>query len=170
MDEVAQRLEALHDALVGDLAGVSRVVRHGEGVDVLPDRPGALAFCWVDFGDSLQVETLGGQGGRWELDRTLEDVGVVEEVARAVLEGRVTETFAPGRSVVRVTRPDGTQLSETGYQAAVGCLPLPAWPRWSRTVRYPPYRESLLPDCVACILPSHPSEGARVAAGRRARP
>jgi hypothetical protein len=57
-----------------------------------------------------------------------------------VIAGRVTEVFAYRRSRVTVTLEDGSTESETGYDGLTAWLPLPLWPRWSRTVRYLPYR------------------------------
>jgi hypothetical protein len=43
-------------------------------------------------------------------------------------------------SCVVVVLADGSRATETGYSSPTGCLPMPFWPRWSRTVRYLPYR------------------------------
>lgn len=93
----------------------------------------------VDFGDELQVETLGGDGGRWELDRTDEDVDFIVGVVDAAIAGRIVETFARGRSRVTVTFEDGSTDTETGASAPLGCLPLPLWTRWGEHRRYAPY-------------------------------
>lgn len=58
----------------------------------------------------------------------------------SVVAGRVTEVFAFRRSRVTVTLGDGSAEVETGYEGLGACLPLPLWPRWSRTTRYLPYR------------------------------
>ncbi len=92
----------------------------------------------MDFGESLQIEA-GHVGGRWELDRTMEDVDFIEQVVRAVAAGRVVEVFGPGRSRVEVTFPDGTQAVETGGVSPRGCLPSPGWVRRGRRVNYAPY-------------------------------
>jgi hypothetical protein len=92
----------------------------------------------MDFGESLQIEA-GHVGGRWELDRTMEDVDFIEQVVRAVAAGRVVEVFGPGRSRVEVTFPDGTQAVETGGVSPRGCRPSPGWVRRGRRVNYAPY-------------------------------
>lgn len=57
----------------------------------------------------------GHNGGRWELDRSADDVALVESLARAVIASRVIETFTPARSRVVVTLDDDSTYSETGY-------------------------------------------------------
>ncbi|WP_344174498.1 hypothetical protein [Pilimelia columellifera] len=129
--------------LAEDLSGIAEVVityEHGGlAVGVSPDRPGARAFHWIDFGDEIIVE-VGSVGGRWELAGSEEDLELLRSLVWSVIAGGVTEVFSFQRSRVTVTLPDGTRETETGYEGPGGCLPLPLWPRWSRTVKYLPYR------------------------------
>jgi len=113
----------------------------GVNVAVWPRRPGACSVGWADFGDEIILH-VGEFGGRWELGSDDEDLLLLEAIVRSVVAGRVTEIPAPGRSRVIVLLSDGQTQVETGYEAPVGCIPLPLWPRWSRTVRYSPYRGS----------------------------
>jgi hypothetical protein len=105
-----------------------------------PTNPRSIGATWIDFGEALQVETLGGDGGRWELDRTDEDLDFILGVVEAAIAGRIVETFALGRSRVTVTLEDGTTQTEIGASAPQGCLPLPLWPRWGASRQYAPYR------------------------------
>jgi hypothetical protein len=139
-DAVARRLRVFAEELAQQLGPAARVERGGTfagAVDLLPARQDALPVSWDDFGDGLQLEA--GTQGRWELDRTLQDVAFVQDVVRAIVAGRVREVLAPGRARIIVTMPDGTTEHETGYEAPVGCLPLPGWRWWGREVRYAPY-------------------------------
>jgi hypothetical protein len=91
------------------------------------------------MGAELMVHA-GHNGGRWELDRSEEDVAFIEQTVRAVLAGRVVEIFAPGRSHVVITLADGTVHRETGYDGCLAALvPLPGWKRFGRRVEYRAY-------------------------------
>ena len=131
-------------ALAVELAGVATVdiEDHAEGtiVTIKPAEPTARDLSWMELrhggGVVLQV---GEQGGRWELDMP-HDLDFMADLIGSVIAGRVVEVFARGRSRVTVTLADGTTETETGYDGCAGCLPLPFWRHWSRTVRYAPYR------------------------------
>jgi hypothetical protein len=129
--------------LAQELVGTATVeidnVEIGIVVTVTPTNPHGRRFGWMDFAGQLVVE-VGDYGGRWELEARPEDLAFLEDIARSVIAGRVREVFALGRSSVSVTLADGSVATETGYQAPAGCLPLPFWRRWSRSVRYAPYR------------------------------
>jgi hypothetical protein len=145
-DAVARRLRAFADELEQQLGPAARVERGGTfagEVWLLPARQNALAVSWVDFGDDLDL--YAGTQGRWELERTPEDVAFVKDVVRAIVAGRVREVLAPGRARIVVTMADGTTVRETGYDALVGCLPLPGWRRWGREVRHAPYAPATIP-------------------------
>jgi hypothetical protein len=147
-DAVARRLRAFADELEQQLGPVARVERGGtfaSDVRLLPARQDALAASWIDFGQDDELHLYAGTQGRWELDRSLEDVAFVEDVVRAIVAGRVREVLAPGRARIVVTVADGTTVRETGYDALVGCLPLPGWRRWGREVRYAPYAPATIP-------------------------
>lgn len=140
----SKRLERLADWLEVELGDAVEVVRSSSllglaEVRVVPGNGDSLGVWWFDGSDELIVETFGGAGGRWELGRTDRDVELVESIVRAVVDGRVSEVFGPGRSRVTVTLADGQLLSETGLSSIAGCLPLPFWTRWGRTVHYAPY-------------------------------
>jgi hypothetical protein len=133
---LARRLEA-------ELSGVAetRISRTDAGmtVHVTPHRAGARPIVWSDFGDEIILEA-GDIGGRWELSGDAGDLAFLRDLVMSVIAGRVTEVFAYRRSRVTVTLEDGSAESETGYDGLTAWLPLPLWPRWSRTVRYLPYR------------------------------
>lgn len=147
-DEVQRRLTLLREDVTRACAGLATVATSEASgmrfVDVAPIAPGALGFHWIEFRsesgsvEALQVEA-GHHGGRWELDATVEDVEFIWDVARAVIAGRVVETFGPGRSRVDVTLLNGELVRETGADAPRGCLPIPGWIRRGRTVAYEPY-------------------------------
>jgi hypothetical protein len=128
--------------LSGELAGAAEVtiaeIGPGFSVDVMPRRAGARSVSWVDFGGEIVVQ-VGEFGGRWEIGGDDEDLAFLEDIVRSVIAGRVSEVFAVARSRVVVTLADGSREAETGYDGLAGCLPLPLWPRWSRTVQYLPY-------------------------------
>ncbi|SDZ39634.1 hypothetical protein SAMN05444365_1135 [Micromonospora pattaloongensis] len=113
-------------------------VEGGISVSVTPRNPDARAFGWTDFSDELILE-VGDYGGRWELEAGPEDVALLEDIVRSVIAGRVREVFAPGRSSVSVTLADASVETEIGGRGPTGCLPLPFWRRWSRSVQYAPY-------------------------------
>jgi hypothetical protein len=138
----AEALAAFVDDLersLGDAVTIDRSDVPGDGVCLTPSRDAALAVGWMDFGDEIYLETLGGPGGRWELRRSPQDIEFLESIVRSVVEGRVTEVFGPSRSKVTVTLADGTRCWEQGADAGEGCLPMPFWTRWGRTVEYTPY-------------------------------
>jgi hypothetical protein len=124
-----------------DLADVAEVGwEDPQWITLVPRNERALAVTWFDTGDELQVETLGGEGGRWELPRDDANAAFVEDIVRAVVAGRVTEVVGEKRSAVTVTFADGMTDTETGYGFNSGCLPMFGWKRRGRVVRYEPYR------------------------------
>jgi hypothetical protein len=129
--------------LAKELAGVGEVevddIEGGISVSVTPHNPDARAFGWTDFSYGL-ILGVGDHGGRWELEVGPEDIALLEDIARSVIAGRVREVLAPGRSAVSVRLADGSVETEIGGEAPAGCLPLPFWRRWSRSVQYAPYR------------------------------
>jgi hypothetical protein len=129
--------------LARELQGVATVeiedIEGGRSVSVTPTNPNACAFVWADFSDGLVIQ-VGEYGGRWELEAAPEDVALLEDIARSVIAGRVREVRAPVRSAVSVRLADGSLDTEIGSDAPVGCLPLPFWRRWSRSIQYAPYR------------------------------
>jgi hypothetical protein len=112
----------------------------GWTVTVSPRRPGARSVGWIDFGEQIIVQ-VGEFGGRWELAADEDDLAFLQHLTASVVAGRVSEVFGLRRSRVVVTLADGGRGTETGYDGLTGCLPLPLWPRWSRTVQYLPYRQ-----------------------------
>lgn len=129
--------------LAKELAGAATVevnsIEGGILVNVTPSNPDARAFGWTDFSEEI-VLAVGDYGGRWELEAGPEDLALLEDIARSVIAGRVREVFAPGRSAVSIMLADGSVETEIGGDVPVGCLPLPFWRRWSRSVHYAPYR------------------------------
>jgi hypothetical protein len=146
-DAVGRRLRTFAEELEQQLGPAARVERGGtfaDEVDLLPARRDALAVSWIDFGGDDELHLYAGTQGRWELDRTLEDVAFVQDVVSAIVAGRVREVLAPGRARIMVTMADGTTVHEIGGEAPVGCLPLPGWRWWGREVRYAPYAPSMI--------------------------
>lgn len=146
-DEAGALLAGLADRLSAELVDAATVERtdfrdsSGIGWDLEPVNPRSAPVSWMLFGDEilLQAGRLY-RGGRWELDRSLEDVEFVERVVRAAVAGRVTETSALARSRVEVTFEDGHMVHETGYEGCRAVLvPLPGWRRWGRVTHYEPY-------------------------------
>jgi len=141
-DAVGLRLAELAANLERELQDVASLEREdlGRGSWVLtPNDQDAVGVAWIDWGDALHLEVLGGHGGRWELGRDDSDLSFLIDVVEAVVEGRVTETFGVRRSRVTVTMPDGSSESETGSGPG-GSLPRPFLARRGRVKRYPPYR------------------------------
>lgn len=129
--------------LAVELAGAAEidVGRTGVGltVRVTPHRTGARSIVWSDLGDEIILE-VGQFGGRWELGADTGDLAFMQDLVMSVIAGRISEVVACRRSRVTVTLQDGSTESETGYDGLTACLPLPLWPRRSRTTRYLPYR------------------------------
>ena len=151
-------LAGLEDRLRAELIGAAIVersaIRDIDGISwrLQPVNPESVPVSWMLFGDEIVLE-VGRlyRGGRWELDRSIEDVHFVERVVNAAVAGKVTETSALARSRVEVTFEDGQVVRETGYEGCRAVLvPLPGWRRWGRVAHYEPY-----------ALP--PGEGARPA-------
>ncbi len=141
-DGVRQRLEAFADQVEREVAGFADINRREPHfVELAPHNERAVGVLWFATGNELQVETLGGRGGRWELGREDADVAFVEEVVQAAVAGRISEVFGPNRSTVTVTLSDGSTDSDTVYGPGVaGLLPRPGWRRRGTTVQYEPYR------------------------------
>lgn len=142
-DPIAARLERLAADLERRYQNAVEIEREevlGGTWTASPKRSGALSVSWIDMGEELQVEALGGEGGRWELGRTDDDVGFIEAVVDSIAAGRAREVFAPARSRLTVTMEDGSNWAETGYAGLPGCLPLPFWRRWGRTAQYLPWQ------------------------------
>lgn len=131
--------------LAEELGDEVSVIRDNDGpylesTRFIPTNTKALPVTWIDFGDQLDV-WAGHNGGWWEdVGRDPTALDYVEDLTRSVMEGRVTETFGPDRSRVEITLSDGAIDSETGSQGLRGCIPVPAWRRRGRQVRYEPYR------------------------------
>jgi len=108
-DEVGALLAGLVDRLRAELLDSATVerseFRDSDGIvwDLQPANPRSAPVSWMLFGNEilLQAGKLY-RGGRWELDRSIEDVHFVERVVRAAIRGRVTEVSAlavPGHQV-----------------------------------------------------------------------
>jgi hypothetical protein len=148
-DVIGRSLRGLADDLeqrLGAAAVVERDDLLAGAVHVRPVRSGAQAVGWFDLGEELQVHT--GVRGRWELDRTAEDVAFIRDVCEAVIAGRGHEVRALQRSRVVLRLADGRTERTTGSE---GCLlafvPLPFWTRWGQRVDFRPYE----PDIQATI-------------------
>jgi hypothetical protein len=144
-DAVAVRLADLEESLRRELAGRASVTREavddgrGSNVSLVPFDNAALRVGWTEF-PGYDIFVGAGRNGRWELGWNLEDADLTEQVVRAVVAGRVEETFGPARTCVEVTYSDGVKDRSTNYR---GCLVwlvrLPGWRRFGRKITYPPY-------------------------------
>lgn len=141
LDPTAVRLDAFATGLRTRLVGVASLTDEPLGRRswlLTPNRQDAVGVAWNDWGDALQVQIMGGHGGRWELGREIADLDFLFGVVEAVVEGRVTEVFGRKRSQVSVTLADGTIARETGYGPG-GCMPQLRWRRGGLTKRYSAY-------------------------------
>ena len=123
--------------IVGDETSVEP---SGNGYGVTPKNPEALAF-FVGT-DDVWLQLRAGQfGGRWELSPTDErDARFAQDIVSAIIDGRVQERFGHRRSMVIVTRDDGSTFSEIGYASIRSSLiPDPRWHTEGRLVQYEPY-------------------------------
>ncbi len=146
-DAVSALLTDLESRLRLKMAGFASVERgefldgRGTSWELRPVNPRSVPVQWLAFGDEivLQAGRLN-RGGRWELERKLEDVEFIEAVVRAAIAGRVVETSAPARSCVEVTLENGQVVHETGYEGCLsGLIPLPGWRRWGQVIHFEPY-------------------------------
>jgi len=128
------------EADLGHHATVSRTTTPARGVDIHPGNPRALGIGWVELGREVVLSVQGSHGGRWELAMSGADLDLLEAIVGSVIEGRVQEVRAVGRSRVTVVLADGRRLRETGGVTPSGCLPLPLWTRWGRRTMYEAYR------------------------------
>lgn len=140
-DQVGERLAALADRIAARFGDAVEVTSTGQFplVSVRPAREGACGVSWIELSGEVILQVS--DGGRWELLRTTEDLELLERIVEGVVAGRVVEVLAPARSSVTVTLDDGSTQSSGVRQGLVGCLPLPGWRRWGRTVHYLPYAQ-----------------------------
>ena len=122
--------------VVGDAAIVAPSLN---GYDFLPTHPEALPL-YVGADVWLNIHA-GHFGGRWQLSLTDErDARFAQDIVSAVIDGRVQERFGRNRSMVTVTREDGTSFSDVGYASVLSSiLPDPRWQTEGRLVEYQPY-------------------------------
>lgn len=107
-------------------------------VEIVPKTLGARRVSLA--ADQWIVLQIGDPGGRWELDYSEDGIHFAKNAIAAVVQGRVEERSALGRSRVTVTFDDGSTYSETGYGGCLTLLlPLPGWPRWGQLTRSMPY-------------------------------
>jgi hypothetical protein len=143
-DSVESRLEDLRDRVATKLQGRGelRLRRPGNGwlqVDLLPRSKTAAQASWLEMGDAQIILGVGQRGGRWELGTDEDDLKFLESIIDAVLEGAVVETLAPGRARLVLTLASGERQKTSWAEAPGGCLPLPGWRFWGRTIRYSRY-------------------------------
>ena len=121
--------------LVGEAASIEST-SHGYYVE--PRNPEALKL-FISTDQSLLVQG-GHLGGSWELNYDSdEDMQLAWDIVSAVVAGRVQERFGRRRSVVTITREDGSTKSETGFDGLLALLPQPGWKSSGRLVQYDPY-------------------------------
>lgn len=131
--------------LVGD-AGTEElgyVVSGRIGVyDVTPNNPRASAISII--AEQWLIVSVGGFGGRWELNYTDEDRELARRIIAATVAGRIEERSAFARSQVSVTFEDGTVKRATGWN---GCgslfVPQPGWTLWGKRTSFEPFRARL---------------------------
>jgi hypothetical protein len=135
-DEVMRYLIARIRAIVGETATIEPTPT---GYNVIPTNPAALPFfVGVDGWLLLRAGTF---GGRWELSLNDDrDAKFAQDILSAVIDGRVQERFGRDRSMVIVTRDDGSSFTEVGYKSRRSSLvPDPRWMTEGRLVQYEPY-------------------------------
>lgn len=113
-------------------------VRIGE-YSVTPNNPRAT---WISIiAEQWLIVTVGGFGGRWELDYTDEHRELACRIIASAVDGRVEERRAFARSRVTVTFEDGTVKRSTVYDGCGSLLvPQPGWTLWGRRTTFEPYR------------------------------
>jgi hypothetical protein len=140
-EETFAELAAYAEQLAGTTAAVilGRTPNNYPLIDITPHRVGARSVSLA--ADQWVVLEVGDHaGGRWELEYTDEEITFARKALEAVVQGRVEERIAFGRSVVTLTFEDGSKHSETGYSGCLSILvPLPGWKRWGRLERNLPY-------------------------------
>ncbi len=127
-------------ARIRHIVGDAAIVAPGlGGYDFLPTNPGALPL-YVGADVWLQIRA-GHFGGRWQLSLTDErDARFAQDIVGAIIDGRVQERFGRQRSMVTVTREDGSVISDVGYASILSSiLPDPRWRTEGRLVEYEPY-------------------------------
>jgi hypothetical protein len=142
-DQVTEDTFAELAAFAERATGASAVVTLGRMpnnfpfIEITPLLDGATPVRLM--ADQGLILALGsGLGGRWELDYTDEAVTFAQTVVEAVIQGRVEERIALGRSEVAVTFEDGSVTRSTGGNLAA-FLPLPGWRRRAEVRRSRPY-------------------------------
>lgn len=107
--------------------------------DVTPHNPRATAISII--AEQWLIVTVGGFGGRWELNYTEEHRELARRIIAAAVAGRIQEHRAFGRSQVAVTFEDGTVKRATGYNGCGSLLvPQPGWTRWGKRTSFEPFR------------------------------
>jgi hypothetical protein len=144
-DAVAARLSELEGSLRQELANHASVTRRavadgsGSDVDLTPVDAAALRVGWTEFA-GFEIVVGAGHGGRWELEWSVEDADLTEQIVRAVIAGRAREWSGFGRSRVEITYADGSITRSTVYDGCLaGLVPVPGWRRFSRKVIYSSY-------------------------------
>ena len=139
-DAPSTRLKALEHQLrdeLGHRALIERSQPAGTRVEIVqirPTNPRSCSMTWVEMTDELLFTAA----RQWDLDRTDHGVALIESLVRAVIAGRIVETFAHARSWVDIALDDGAVMTKTGYDSIL-LFPIPRWRRRGRTVRYEPY-------------------------------
>lgn len=106
---------------------------------VTPNNPRA---AWISIiAEQWLIVTVGGFGGRWELDYTDEHRELACRIIAAAVDGRVRERRAFARSRVTVTFEDGSVKRSTVYDGCGSLLvPQPGWTLWGKRTTFEPYR------------------------------
>lgn len=142
-NEPPDEIDAVLAEMESDLGPIAEITREAQGpgfvtLSVAPRNPKARPI-WLCYADDEIIIEAGSPGGRWELQRTPEDVAFLIDLVQSITAGRVREILGPKRSRLEVTLADGTTVAETGYRSVV---PRPGWRRRGPTVEYESYTGS----------------------------
>ncbi len=106
--------------------------------DVTPNNPRATSISII--AEQWLIVTVGGFGGRWELNYTDEHRELARRIIAAAVDGRLEERRAFARSHVTVTFEDGTVKRSTVYDGCGSLLvPQPGWKLWGRRTTFEPF-------------------------------
>jgi hypothetical protein len=142
VDQVRARLDALAQSLI-DRFGDDVTVQFKEHANlrmtsVAPASDNACIIDWIEMTHEI-ILSVGKQGGRWELPRDMESVQHIEQIADAVVAGRVREQIRGRTARITVTLADGTE-----ERSAVSDWTVRGGHFWRRApshvVDYSPYR------------------------------
>ncbi len=98
-----------------------------------------LSVEWDDDGERWIAVGVGDHQS--SVLRDVEAVAYVRDIVVAAIRGTITEVRAPGRAQIRIPRPDGAIVRDTGHRFPLGLIPLPGWERRATPVEHPAYEQ-----------------------------